>query len=109
MSNVITEGELAKVRDWAKHQLADGSAQPWSAFLLTRLSEAIEALLAGMAATQGVDSRRHAGEEPPLRLVAANESRGHPTEALGVDASERVADDRLPPRMIGARVAEPVI
>jgi hypothetical protein len=112
MSNAMTEGELAKVRDWAKTQLTDGSAQPWSTFLLSRLSETIDALLVGMAATQGIDSRRHAGEEPPLRLVSSNEPpgpKGGPTQALGIDASEHVAGDLPPPRMIGARVAEPVI
>jgi hypothetical protein len=112
MSNAMTEGELAKVRDWAKKQLTDGSAQPWSTFLLTRLSDTIDALLVGMAATQGIDSRLHSGDEPPLRLVASNEPhgpKGDPTQAQGIEASEHVADDLLPPRMIGARVAEPVI
>jgi hypothetical protein len=102
MSDVMTEGELAKVRDWAKDQLADGSAQLWATFLLARLSETINSLLAGMAATQAIDCRR-AADPSPLRLVT-----GGPTRALGIDAAEHVADHLPPPRMIGARVAEPV-
>ena len=49
MSNEVSEGELIKVRDWANGQLTKGGEQPWSTFLLVRLAETIDALLAGRA------------------------------------------------------------
>ena len=70
MPNDSIEGELARIREWAKDQLAHGGDQPWSTFLLDRLSETIGALLAGMAATRAVDARQ-AGEMYGLRLVAS--------------------------------------
>jgi hypothetical protein len=79
------------MRDWAKAQLADRDVQPWSTFLLTRLGETIDALLAGMAATRAIDSRD--AEAPPLRLVASN----------APQAEERAC------AAAGARVAEPAL
>jgi hypothetical protein len=94
MPNDTIEGELARVREWAKDQLEHGSDQPWSSFLLDRLHETIGALLAGMAATRAVDARR-AGEMPGLRLVASK---------TDLDAIEDLA--KAPSSR--ARVAEPV-
>lgn len=92
--NDTIEGELARIREWAKDQLAHGGDQPWSTFLLDRLSETIGALLAGMAATRAVDARQ-AGEMHGLRLVASKAS----PEAIQEFAA--TAGSR-------ARVAEPV-
>ncbi len=91
MANPVTEADLARVRDWASAQLADRDVQPWSTFLLTRLGETIGALLAGMAATRGVDSRE--AQEAPLRLVASNPTRSE-------NRSETCA---------GARIVEPAL
>lgn len=80
--NDTIEGELARVREWAKDQLAYGGDQPWSSFLLTRLGETIDALLAGMAATRAVDAQR-ASVEPGLRLVAS-QVHSHPVSKARV-------------------------
>lgn len=92
--NDTIEGELARVREWAKDQLAHGADQPWSTFLLDRLHETIGALLAGMAATRAVDARQ-AGEMHGLRLVA--------TKARA-DAIEDISRSPAP----RARIADPV-
>jgi hypothetical protein len=72
MASEISRIELARVRDWAKHQLATGRGQPWSAFLLTRLGETIDALLAGMAATGAEASPSGAPRQGGPRLVVCN-------------------------------------
>lgn len=91
MANPVTEADLARVRDWADGQLADRNVPPWSTFLLSRLSETLAALLAGMAATRGVDSRF--AEEPPLRLVASNAAGAECRAATGT--SKRIAEPAL--------------
>ena len=68
-NNEVGERELVRVRDWANSQLAKGEEQPWSAFLLTRLAETIDALLAGRA-----ESRAAKSSDTPLRLVVSNSS-----------------------------------
>jgi hypothetical protein len=72
MPTEITQAELARIRDWANRQLANGGEQPWSAFLLTRLGETIDALLVGMAATQADRSPQAARYEATPRLVVSN-------------------------------------
>ena len=66
MPTEITQAELERVRDWANRQSANGGEQPWSAFLLRRLGETIEALLAGMAAEAAAKAA------PSPRLVISN-------------------------------------
>jgi hypothetical protein len=75
MASEISRAELARVRDWAKRELADGGGQPWSAFLLARLGETIDALLAGLAATQAEASAPAAACHASPRLVVCNASR----------------------------------
>ena len=75
MPSEVSHAELARVRDWAKHQLADGREQPWSGFLLRRLGETLDALLAGMAATQAQASQPAASSQPTPRLVVSNAPR----------------------------------
>jgi hypothetical protein len=72
MPTEVTQAELARVRDWANRQLANGGEQPWSAFLLTRLGETIDALLVGMAASQAERSPQVARPEAAPRLVVSN-------------------------------------
>ena len=74
MSKEISESELINVRDWANGQLAKGGEQPWSTFLLVRLAETIDALLAGRAASRAHGSSEAAASEPSLRLVVPNVS-----------------------------------
>ena len=68
----VSQAELARVRDWAKHQLADGREQPWSDFLLRRLGETIDALLSGLAASQARAAPHAAACAPMPRLVVSN-------------------------------------
>jgi hypothetical protein len=72
MPTETERAELARVRDWANRQLADGGEQPWSTFLLTRLAETIDALLAGMAASEARRSPQAAHSEAAPRLVVSN-------------------------------------
>jgi hypothetical protein len=78
MPTEITQAELARIRDWANRQLANGGEQPWSVFLLTRLGETIDALLAGMATSQAERPPQVARPEGTPRLVVSNapEDRG---------------------------------
>ena len=69
MANDMTESELMRVRDWANLQLATGEEPPWSSFLLNRLVETIEALLAGKAADATSDT---SASGAVLRLVISN-------------------------------------
>lgn len=75
MPSEVSHAELARVRDWAKHQLADGREQPWSGFLLRRLGETLDALLAGMAATQAQALPPLAPSQATPRLVVSNAPR----------------------------------
>jgi hypothetical protein len=72
MPTEITQAELARIRDWANRQQANGGEQPWSVFLLTRLGETIDALLVGMAATQADRSPQATRYEATPRLVVSN-------------------------------------
>jgi hypothetical protein len=72
MSNEVSEAELIKVRDWANGQLSTEGEQPWSTFLLVRLTETIDALLAGRAATRAHGSSQAAASEHSVRLVVSN-------------------------------------
>jgi hypothetical protein len=76
MANEISQIDLARLRDWANGQLGYGSKLPWSAFLLRRLVETIDALLTGLAATQAEAARKSAScRQPAPRLVVSNASR----------------------------------
>ena len=48
----MTQQELERVRDWAIQKLRAGHEPPWSWYQHMKLREALEAILAGMAATQ---------------------------------------------------------
>src|SRR5262245_11304746 len=97
MPTEITQAELAKIRDWANCQLTIGGEPPWSVFLLTRLSETIEALLAGMAATGSKGPPRAARPEAAPRLVVSNTSQ------------DGGADRRLEHKTSKPRLTEPAI
>ena len=75
----MPQAELERIRAWTGRQLASDRALPWQTFLLTRLSETIDALLAGMAQVQSND-----GEPAPLRrtlrLVVSNPAPPAPVE-----------------------------
>ena len=73
MSSDVTETELTAVRDWARAQLAKGDEPPWSAFLLARLAETIDALLAGRAADASEQTPKRASSGPDLRLVVSSQ------------------------------------
>jgi hypothetical protein len=47
----MTVWELERVRQWAERKLAGGAEPPWASHLYMKLSETIEALIAGTAAT----------------------------------------------------------
>jgi hypothetical protein len=85
MSNQVSEVDLLRVRAWAKDQLSkEAEHQPWSTFLLTRLGETIDALLAAKAAVRANGSSQAAAAETPLRLVISNappaSKEGHDSE-----------------------------
>jgi hypothetical protein len=48
----MTRAELERVREWSLDRLTTGNEPPWSWYQLMKLREALEAILAGMAATQ---------------------------------------------------------
>jgi hypothetical protein len=97
MPTEITQAELARIRDWANRQLANGGEQPWSAFLLTRLGETIDALLVGMAATQAERSPQTARSEAAPRLVVSNAPQD-------CDSERRLQGQKTKPR-----ITEPAI
>ena|SRR5204863_7964209 len=109
MPSKVSQAELARVRDWAKHQLAAGREQPWSDFLLHRLAETIDALLAGLAATQQAEAAPLATAcAPTPRLVVSNAPRdfeGDPSAPLRPSALVRP----LPAAKSKPPVTEPAI
>src|SRR4051794_5599738 len=105
MPSEISQAELARVRDWATRQLADGRGPPWSTFLLKRLGETIDALVTGMAATNIAPSPPAAPCQTAPRLVVSNMPRDHgPRAASRPRAPERL----LPTGKIKPPVPEPV-
>lgn len=69
----MNRDELSKVREWADGKIAQGAEPPWAWYQYMKLREALDALLAGMAATRTVDSPQSATQpESGLRLVASN-------------------------------------
>ena len=50
----MTRAELERVREWALQKLATGEEPPWSWYRYMQLREALEAILAEMAATQPI-------------------------------------------------------
>ena len=111
MPNETMDAELVKVRAWANDQLAHGKDQPWSSFLLTRLSETIDALLAGMAATRTLDAQNGHGSVLGLRLVASNAPRSA-GNAPAVSSRDRMLEpagiEGAPSKRTAARIIEPV-
>jgi hypothetical protein len=97
MPTEIEQAELARFRDWANRQLANGGEQPWSTFLLTRLAETIDALLAGMAAAEARRSPQAARCEAAPRLVVSNVRQdgasGRPSD--GEKAKPRVTEPAI--------------
>ena len=61
----MTVWELERVRQWAERKVAGGGEPPWASHLFARLSETIEALIAGMAAT----GHQPVEEEHPKAVV----------------------------------------
>jgi hypothetical protein len=111
MPNETMDAELVKIRAWANDQLAHGKDEPWSSFLLTRLSETIDALLAGRAATRTLDAQKGHGSELGLRLVASNTPRSA-RNASAVSARDRTLEpagtEGAPAKRTAARIIEPV-
>jgi hypothetical protein len=66
MTHRVPEVDLMRIREWANARLTKGRDQPWSLFLLDRLVETIDALLAGEVATRDDKSK---STTPTLRLV----------------------------------------
>jgi hypothetical protein len=108
MPSEVSHAELARVRDWAKHQLADGREQPWSAFLLRRLGETIDALLAGMAATQAEAGPQAAPGQATPRLVVCNSPRDSERGSRGPLRS-RASERPFPGAKSKPPVTEPAI
>jgi hypothetical protein len=52
MVEAMTREQLEQVREWAIERLTTGNEPPWSWYQLMKLREALEAILAGTAATQ---------------------------------------------------------
>jgi hypothetical protein len=71
----MTQADLERVKEWALERLTTGNEPPWSWYQLMKLREAVEAILAGMAATKPMAGLR--GSEPRqgacLRLVGATD------------------------------------
>lgn len=69
----MTSADLEKVREWAMEKLTTGNEPPWSWYQLMKLREAIEAIQAGMAATQPMAGLRESTPRSGtgLRLVGA--------------------------------------
>ena len=72
MTIEVSEADLVKVRDWANDQLAKAGEQPWSTFLLVRLTETIDALLAGRAVVRAEGSAQLTASGSSVRLVVSN-------------------------------------
>ena len=71
----MTRADLVRVREWALVRLTRGNEPPWSWYQLMKLREAIDAIVAGMDATQPTadlpGSAPHSGRR--LRLVGATD------------------------------------
>lgn len=65
--------DLERVREWAAQKLSMGKEPPWSWYQLMKLSEAIDAILAGMASTRPTADLQGAAAHQGacLRLVGA--------------------------------------
>jgi hypothetical protein len=48
----MDRAELERVREWAIHKVTTGNEPPWSWYQHMKLREALDAILAGMDATQ---------------------------------------------------------
>ena len=69
--------ELEQVRGWAQDKLNAGQEPPWAWYQYMKLVEALDALLAGMAATKRLqEGSPELASRPamPLRLAACNGS-----------------------------------
>ena len=108
MPSEVSQAELARFRDWAQGRLADGREQPWSAFLLRRLGETLDALLSGMAATQAQASPLAAPSEVIPRLVVSNAPRDGGRGSRGPLRS-RALEHRLPAEKSKPPVTEPAL
>ena len=111
MPNETMDAELVKVRAWANDQLAQGKDEPWSSFLLARLSETIDALLAGKAAARILDAQKGHGSELGLRLVASNVPRSARKASVVSSrdcALEPAATEAASSKKTAARIIEPV-
>lgn len=89
MEDAMSREQLEQVREWAVEKITTGNEPPWSWYQLMKLREAVEAILAGMAATQPTaglqGSARHPGSG--LRLVDAadrQDNAQHPQETSPV-------------------------
>ncbi len=74
----MSRADLERLREWAIKKIATGAEPPWSWYQHMKLREALDAILAGMDATQptgdlrGSAARRGVG----LRLVDATDPQG---------------------------------
>ncbi len=68
----MTREELQRVREWAVGKLATGEEPPWAWYQYMKLREVLDAILAGMAATEG-SPRLAERPERRLRLVGTND------------------------------------
>jgi hypothetical protein len=69
----MTVKELERVRQWAETKVAGGAEPPWASHLYMRLSETIDALIAGMAATaqQAEPKVEHLKVVAPMKATEA--------------------------------------
>jgi hypothetical protein len=107
MQSDISQAELARVRDWASRQAADGRGPPWSNFLLKRLGETIDALIAGMDASR-IEASPPAAAAPCQsvpRLVVSNNPRDHSRSAA---SRPRASEHFLSSGKLKPPVPEPV-
>jgi hypothetical protein len=66
----MMEGELQRVREWAQAKLDAGHEPPWAWYQYMKLREALDAILAGMAATTTESSPQSEERQATyLRLV----------------------------------------
>jgi len=71
----MDKAELERVRDWANDKLAAGDEPPWSFYQHMKLVEALDEIMAGMAAVTPLREDSPLSESPRdsrLRLVADN-------------------------------------
>ena len=59
---------LEAVRQWAQEKIQTGQEPPWAWYQLMKLTEACDAVLAGMAAVSSTESSQQSDERSGTRL-----------------------------------------